>query len=551
MSNQRHQAGRKRAVTAGEGAAMLLALVPLLAVLLAPWFGTSRTALAADESEPARRSRLTRDDSEQQADRRTVLLGVGEEKVIDLDFKSAVEDKQQYIRVANPTIALPDLIKIGEQQQLTIRGLKAGETTINLRSYPEGELKLILLVKVSSSSLSRQADEIRQLIRDIDGLEVKIVGQKIVIDGEVLVPGDYGRLLSVITDKIYSDQILNLATLSPLALQVLSKKIQEDIKAFAPNVTVRVVNGLIFLEGTADDVDQANRAVKVATLYLPELKPGSQLEKDPTVVRPTQLRQLVNNFIQIKPAPAKKAEKLVRVTVHFVELSKDYNKVFSFKWQPGFTADPQITVGTRTDGTTGSSGATFSGTISSLLPKLQSAQNAGYARILKTGNLVTRSGQAAQLKEQTQFPFLIAGPNGTAQAGVQPVGLSIAVTPTILQNDDVALDLNLNQINLVGQAPAGGAAPITATHDVTTKLYVKVNESAAIAAVNSQEVGTDFNKDPGSDSSAAKDPIFTVIRGKAYRKKRSQFVIFVTPQVIENASDGTEDLKRNFRVRMN
>ncbi len=518
-----------------------------VAIQIAPPLAVSGVA-RAEEPPTVRKSKLTRDESEAQSDRRTIFLGVGEEKVIDLDFKTTVEDKQQFIRVANPMIALPDLIKVGEQQQLTLRGLKVGETTINIRSFPEGDLKLILTVKVAANNLARIAEEIRTLLRDVDGITVGDNGAKVVIDGEALVPGDYGRILTVISDKTYSDQVINLATLSPVALQVLGRKIQEDIKAFAPNVTVRVVNGTLVLEGTVDDPDQAKRAMSVATLYLPELKPGPQLEKDPTVVRkPPQ--QMVVSYIQIKPAPAKKAEKLVRVTVHFVELAKDYNKLFMFKWQPGFTADPQITVGTRSDGSVGTSGASFSGTISSLLPKLQSAQSAGYARILKSGTLITRSGQAATLREETEFPFLVAGPNGTTTGGKQAVGLSVAVTPTILQNDDVALDLNLNQINLVGQAPAGGAAPITATHAVTSKLYVKVNESAAVAGVSSQEVGTDFNKDPGDAPKG--DPIFTVIRAKSYRKKKSQFVIFVTPQVIENASEGTEDLKKNFRVRIN
>lgn len=525
-----------------------LALLLWVSQLVAAPFGATLASGAEDQAPSARKSKLTRDESEAQSDRRTIFLGVGEEKVIDIDFKTNIDQKQMFIRVANEQIALPDLIKVGELQQLSLRGLKAGETTIHIRSFPEGELKLILIVKVASNSLTRLADDIRSLLRDVDGISVTENGAKVVIDGEALVPGDYGRILTLLADKTYADQVINLATLSPVALQVLGRKIQEDIKAFAPNVTVRVVNGTLVLEGTVDDPDQAKRAMSVATLYLPELKPGQQLEKDPTVVRkPPQ--QMVVSYIQIKPTPAKKAEKLVRVTVHFVELSKDYNKVFMFKWQPGFTADPQITVGTRSDGSVGSSGASFSGTISSLLPKLQSAQSAGYARILKSGTLITRSGQAATLREETEFPFLVAGPNGTTTGGKQAVGLSVGVTPTILQNDDVAMDLNLNQVNLVGQAPSGGAAPIVANHAVTTKLYVKVNESAAVAGVSSQEVGTDFNKDPGS--AATGEPIFTVIRGKSYRKKKSQFVIFVTPQVIENASEGTEDLKKNFRVRMN
>jgi pilus assembly protein CpaC len=40
------------------------------------------------------------------------------------------------------------------------------------------------------------------------------------------------------------------------------------------------------------------------------------------------------------------------------------------------------------------------------------------------------------------------------------------------------------------------------------------------------------------------------MHSKNYQKKKSQFVIFVTPQIIENASEGTEDLKKNFRVKV-
>jgi uncharacterized protein YfeS len=49
---------------------------------------------------------------------------------------------------------------------------------------------------------------------------------------------------------------------------------------------------------------------------------------------------------------------------------------------------------------------------------------------------------------------------------------------------------------------------------------------------------------------AGTDPLFTLMHSKNYIKKKSQFVIFVTPQIIENASEGTEDLKKNFRVKV-
>ncbi|MFZ9596500.1 MAG: hypothetical protein ACO3A2_10535 [Bdellovibrionia bacterium] len=497
------------------------------------------------------RSKLTYDESEATADRRRMLLTTGEDKAVDLDFDANAGANG--ISYGNPQIVTTTLVKIGEKRQLVFKPLKAGETTVTIRDN-DGTLRLIFLVRVTGSNLLRIAGEIRNLLRDVEGLDIRIVGPKVVIEGEVIVPLDYGRLLTVIQDKTYSDFVLNLTTLSPLAMQVLAKKIQEDINTIAPNVKTRVVNGTIFLEGTTDNVDQANRAMKLANFYLPEMRPGNLLEKDPTVQR-LPPRRLIESFIVVNPPPPKKTEKLIRVTFHYVELSKDYNKVFGFKWQPGFTpGSDQIQVGQTQMGAAGAaSGATFSATISALFPKLASSQAAGYARVLKTGTVIVRSGQPATLSEVTQIPYNQAGQNGQVTSASKDVGLTASVTPLILgQSEDIQLNLDLNQTNLVGRAPSTGGPPITASHKVKTTIYVRSTESAAVVGVNSSDIGTDFNKDdpsPGSFSGGT-DPLFSLLRSKAFRKKKSQFVIFVTPQIIENASEGTEDLKKNFRVKV-
>jgi len=506
------------------------------------------------DAQSFKQSRLTRDETEARADRRSLLLTTGEDKVVDLDFDV---EGDKYISTGNPGVVVVQVISVaGTKRQLVFKPLKSGETTVTIRDA-EGSMKLIFRVLVSGSNLEQRAAEIRSLLLDIDGLDINIVGQKIVIDGEVLVPNDYARMLAVIQDKSYADLIINLASISPVALQYLAKKIQEDIVAFAQAVKTRVVNGVIFLEGTVDDAGHSKRAEEVAKLYLPDVKPGNPLlARDGSAVA-LPARPLVQNFIVVNPAPPKKQDKLVRVTVHFVELSKDYNKVFGFKWEPGFTAAPQISVGQPSisaDGTTAAtSGASFSATLSNLFPRLQSAQSAGYARVLKTGTLLTRSGQAANLREETEFPITVIGGNGQATSTSKPVGLSVAVTPQILgQSGDIQLDLKLNQTNLVGRAPAAGSAPVTAAHAVETKLYVKNNESAAIVGVTSGEVLTQFNRDDPAAGTFAEgtQPLFSLLRSKQYVKKRSQFVIFVTPQIVENASEGTEDLKKNFRVKV-
>lgn len=249
-----------------------------------------------------KRSRLTRDETENTADHRTMLLTTGEDRAVDMDFD--VNGGGHGIEYGNPTVVMATLVKIGDKRQLVFKPLKAGETTVTVRDA-DGTLRVIFNIRVTGSNLLRIAGEIRALLRDIEGIEIRIVGPKVVIDGEVLVPADYGRLFAVTTDKAYVDYIMNLAMLSPLAMQVLAKRMQDDINTFAPNVRCRVVNGLIFLEGQVDSRDQADRAMKIATLYLPEIRPASLLDKDQTAQH-VQGRSLVQQFLVINPAPPKK-----------------------------------------------------------------------------------------------------------------------------------------------------------------------------------------------------------------------------------------------------
>ncbi len=80
---------------------------------------------------------------------------------------------------------------------------------------------------------------------------------------------------------------------------------------------------------------------------------------------------------------------------------------------------------------------------------------------------------------------------------------------------------------------------------------MKNTESAAVAGVQSSQVLTGFNKDlPGQGTfEQGTSPLFTLERSKNYAKDKGQFVVFITPQIVEHASEGTEDLKRNFRVK--
>jgi pilus assembly protein CpaC len=519
-----------------------------------------------------RRSRLTTDESEGRADHRRIVLTTGEDKAVDLDFDA--NTTANGISIGNPLKVATTLVKIGDKRQIVFKPLQAGETTVTVRDS-DGNIRLIFSIRITGSNLLRIAGEIRDLLRDVEGITIRIVGPKVIIDGEVIVPQDYGRIFVILNDPAYKDFVMNFTQLSPLGMQIIARKIQADIQQIAPNVTTRVVNGVIFLEGQVETDQVANRVMKVAMTYLPEVKPANLLDRDVSAQRSSIPRSLISNLMIVLPPQPKKSGKLIRITAHFVELDKDYAKLFAFAWAPGFTAgSDQINIGSGSS----NGAASFSGTLSSLFPQLESAQQAGYARVLRTGTIVVRDLQPAMLSEQTQFPYVVQGANGQVSPASVPVGLSLDATPQIVgQSDDIAMELDVNQISLVSGG-TGGAAPVTTNHRVKTKVYIKSGESAAIASVNSSDIGTDFNKDnpnagsyasggdastqtsstassttaptTGTGSTPQTQPIFSLLHSKNYRKKKSQFVIFITPQIIENASQGTEDLKKNFRVKV-
>ncbi len=538
---------------------MKMTISILLAVLA---FATDANAETRrrKSSDPYRKSELTSDRTEAKADHREIVVGLGVDKLIDIDFDANMT--RDGIQIGNTEIVRATAVKVGDQKQLVLKALQVGETNITIRDEA-GNPKLILDIIATSVNLDRILSELRDvLLKEVEGIEYRIVGGKVYLLGEVITIPDYGRVYDITNDPRFAANVSNKVTLSPVSLSELSKRIEKEVQTIAVTVRVGVVNKKILLEGTVESAALKKQVFDRARIYIPEIRPSDPISKDELAVRDTKPLDLLQDQIVVQEPPPKRESKLVRLTVHFVELSKDFRKVFGFKWQPGFTEDAKISIGQSSTGSVttagaGAGGFSFAATLSSLFPVLQSAQDAGYGRILKTANIIAKSGEKGLLKDlQTVYPQTI-GVNGTAGTG-NPinVGFDVEITPTILAQDNIDLSLKLNQTNRIGNGPNG--TPIVAQHEVQSRVYLKSGEVAALAGIDTNDVQTGYNRDdanPGafgaSATGAATRPLFTLNRSKNFNKRRGQFIVYVSPQLIENASEGTTDLKANFRVKSN
>lgn len=461
-----------------------------------------------------------------------VILGI--DKIVKLDFAPNTQ-----IQVGNESLVR--ITMIPQKREITFTGLKPGKTSVTLRDNV-GDVKAIYVVTVTANDQSRLVKELKDFLGDVEGLEIGIKGETVYVGGNIIVPNDIGKVVKVLNQEKFGE-VLFLVELSPQTERLVARKMQEEIqKNQLPDVTVRVVNHTYWLEGIVNSEGKKRRAEDIAKAFYPD-KIASLAERTGQVIQAQ--KPAIQNFIQVneksQPPPL---DKLIKITAQFVELTKDYSKTFGFKWTPLLSNGAgQINIGrTSNGGVTTRSESTLSGTISNLFPKLQSAKQAGYARVVQSGVIIVKDKKPGRINKNDTRRFSL-GSGEFAQAQSASAQFTVDVTPEVLQDENINL-----QLNIVVSANTGADPPSTQSNNIRTEIIVKSKDSAVVGGIVISKSSTDYDKLPPDEVDGA-SPLFNFVRGKSFANTKSQFVVFVTPEIVETASSGTDDIKRKFRRR--
>lgn len=411
-----------------------------------------------------------------------------------------------------------------------------GFAKLTVHNKKNGKIILEFSIDVKVNKLDKVVREVRALLGDIEGIQIKIVNDHVVVDGSVLLPKDMSRIFNVLQQ--FGGQVTSLVTLSPLAQKKIAEFIARDINN--PEIEVRAINDKIILQGWANSDDEKLRAEIIAKTYLPEVV-IDQAESAGVIKRRKPANDGIINLIQIKAPEAKPPPKMVQLIVHYVELSKDYDKAFNFQFAPSISDQSNASV-TMNGG--GNIITSLTATISNLLPRLYWAKSHGHARILKSTSIITEDGKEGMIKQTTKIPYTAIGANGqTGQASVE-AGVVSAITPTILgeKSGSVKMDMNFSVSSMTSPDPK---TPITSNNEIKTSVIVRDRQSAAVGGLITNSSSTGYNKSPNE----TQNPLFNLQAARGTQRQQSQFVIFVTPVIKSSASAGSEQVKKKFRLR--
>lgn len=152
----------------------------------------------------------------------------------------------------------------------------------------------------------------------------------------------------------------------------------------------------------------------------------------------------------------------------------------------------------------------------------------GRAKIISSPELVTANHQAAYIAAGAKVPFQEKTGHGNTSVTFKKAVLSLKVTPQILQDDQLLLDLEVNQ-DAVSSLEVQGVPAIN-TQQIKTKALIQGKKTLVLGGIYEQS----------HTQRVQKIPVLSAIPGLGYlfqhhtdRERRKALLIFVTPYIAE------------------
>lgn len=413
-----------------------------------------------------------------------------------------------------------------------------GFASLTVHDKKNGRILVEYRIDVRKNRLEKVVREVRSLLGDVEGIVIRIVNNRVTIDGQVLLPADMSRIYNV--QRQFGDQVSVMATMSPLAIKMISTYLAREINN--PEIEVRTINDKILISGFVNNEKEAERIKELCELYLPDLV-LDPVRAEGVYIKTKKNALSCNYQLTAKEQPTPAPPKMIQLVVHYVELAKAYSKSFKFQWTP------QISDNTGLEFKTGGSGGniitSLTGIVSNLLPKLNWAKQHNHARILKSTSLIVQEGKKGEISQTIDVPYVTLGPNNTQGTAFVKTGLQSGITAMIQDGKSGSIGLDMQfSISTLLSGDSGGT-PQIAENKINTMVTVRDRQSAAVGGLIGNGSSTGYNRTP----SGVKDPLISLLASKNFQRDQSQFVVFVTPVIKTSASAGSEQIKKKFRLR--
>ncbi|OTQ75901.1 secretin N-terminal domain-containing protein [Gilliamella apis] len=227
----------------------------------------------------------------------------------------------------------------------------------------------------------------------------------------------------------------------------------------------------------------------------------------------------------------------VHISAHIVTMNKQSMDELGIKW--GYTVHSSQVLSkfdvdfgiTNAASSVGFNLAKLSGSLLNL--ELSALESENQLEIIASPNLLTANQNMASIKQGTEIPYEVSnGGNGSTSIEFKQAVLGLEVTPKIIANDQMILDLYITQ-NTAGRSIKrrdGGEALAIETQEIRTQVKIKSGETVVLGGIFQQINNVSKNSVPGISNVPI---IGNAFKNKAKKQQKRELVIFITPQLVE------------------
>ncbi len=438
----------------------------------------------------------------------TISLGVGQQKTISVS-------NVQRVAIGDPEVA--DVKQVGGGGELLITGVAEGRTSLLV--WRGNDSRVSYLIVVRKQDPKEVVSEVRALLGDREGIQIRVVGDRVYLDGETITTDDYERVQQVTT--LYPSVksfVRPSANAKRLAAEALNRAFQ---KAGLKGVQATVLGGTIFLEGwveAKEDIAKADLVVKAV---------GERAE-NLLVVGTKRMVMVEVEFVEV----AYHDDKAVGIKPPLSLVSADGSgAIFNLvKPLPGL-GDTQ-TVPVAALNTTLSATTDFS---------IKARFDQTYGRVLSQPKVFCASGEKAEFLAGGEIPIIMITAN-QASIEFKKYGIQLNVTPTADRSGNIGTEIfaEVSDIdNTLGIHQGAYEVPAFKVRNVKTNVTVKDGETIALSGLFNYSEEKDVSKIPLLGNIPIIGELF---KSREFIDKKTELAIYVTPHIVSPSSEKVKDL---------
>lgn len=432
----------------------------------------------------------------------TITIGVGQQKVIQ------VPGGIQRISVGDPEVA--DVKAIGSNEVLVL-GVAEGRTTLLI--WRSSESRINYLISVRKQDPKEVVNEIRALLGDIEGVAIRIVGDRVYLDGETLTTEDADRVARV--TALYP-QVRTFVRPSSNAKKVSAKNL---VRAFNENglksIVVNVVGNTTFLEGTVESPEDLKKAELIVKAM------GEAVENLITV----GIRRMV--LVEVQVVEIRRTDDLGLGITYPTNLSTEQGARVGIAYEkrdpPNQGELPEQTVFTAATSLTGNAG-------------LRMRFDSGYGRLLSQPKLVCASGEKAELTVGGEVPVVIVTQN-MVNIEFKEFGVILKLEPNADRQGNIqtTLEVEVSEVDRSLTVSIGGSVvPGFRKRRVKTNVTVKHGETIVLSGLFNYDQQKNVSKVPLLGHVPLLGELF---KSREFVERKNEIAIFVTPKIVNPDSD--------------